>query len=223
LKQIEIKQKTMDNSKQHEAEKAVEEGDIQKLNKLALKYIYPRYYLLEMSEQGLEWIRNMDKLRETADSYMGKGNINGLRELASKGAYPTITGIYNAIKAGKLEPLLWMENQLGNNMPLPYSTDDAAENNHMNIIEWYFRRGVTPGINGASKAAYRGHEHIIRWMVENGQKDDVTGCCSLIAYNAAAGGQKQLLKYLTSPPLNMKLQSDMEGVAKNSKGELYII
>jgi len=107
-----------------------------------------------------------------------------------------------AVKHGQLAAMIWL-----NDRGFPFSVRRiccmAAENGHLNILQWlklnengnvnggYCRWEDTTPTDVCSTAAKGGHFHILKWASENGGLCDSETCA-----NAAEKGRLDILKWL---------------------------
>lgn len=103
-------------------------------------------------------------------------------------------GIYseNAVRAGKLELLKWL-NTNGLYINKHYCPQIAAKAGHLNILQWLNSNGFLEGKEKcANDAAEKGHLHILKWLNSSGLIED-KGVC---AQRAAEAGHIHILEWL---------------------------
>ena len=52
--------------------------------------------------------------------------------------------------------------------PTTDGANDAANNNHIEILNWLARRDILPTIDAANYAEYNGHVEILNWLAQRG-------------------------------------------------------
>ncbi|PRP86844.1 hypothetical protein PROFUN_05061 [Planoprotostelium fungivorum] len=140
----------------------------------------------------LLWLRSLGcPWDETACAAAAKhGQIEVLQWLHENGCPWSAETSHNAIKAGHLRILEyarergcpWEENKVAT---------IAAQNGHLDILQWISINGGELHEQIYNRAAYYGHFHVIKWARENDCPWQESACS-----NAAAGGHLDILQWL---------------------------